>query len=361
MNRRAPIALILFACIAIFSVAREAARASDSPARDCIEAPDAVAPGTDHVAFRPASQNLEPHIAQACLLAEHAAGLVSRDEARDAEAEFDRALAIAPNDSIRSYVRARAVEAFSTNGGHHYDAEEWAQAILDYTLALRYGPDDETTYSLRATAHERNLEFSEAVADFSTAIRLSTAPQAYYMERGSAEEMNVDFKDAIADYSALLATGDDAQAFELRGRAYAALGNFDQGRPDLERSLALAPAEPATLLWLHIVHMRTGEDDANWLRSHAADADLTRWPGPAIEYFLGRKSADDMVQTGLTSPDTAKAYQRCDGWFYLGEEALARGDKAAAADLFRRTVAGCNALDYEWDTAQAELKRLEQE
>ena len=65
-----------------------------------------------------------------------------------------------------------------------------------------------------------------------------------------------------------------------------------------------------------------------------------------------------MVQFAQTSTETAAAYQKCDGWFYLAEEAAAHGNRDRARDLFRETIGNCDAVDYEWDTAQIELRRL---
>ena len=157
--------------------------------------------------------------------------------------------------------------------------------------------------------------------------------------------------------------GDPRNAMDLkpgyRGRAYAVLGNYPAAARDLERTIALNPHDASSLLWLHIVHMRTGKDDAGWLKQKVMGHDLHKWPGLALSYFLSRTSAKDLVTFAQTSPDTARQEQRCDAWFYLGEEALAHGDRKGARDLFRQAVTGCDAVDFEWAPAKVELLRLE--
>jgi lipoprotein NlpI len=283
--------------------------------------------------------------------------LVQKDRPKEAERLFDHALAQADDYIFRDTIKARAASAYLGNGSRLDDDQKWDAAIVNYTLAMKYAPGDPEPFYARGTDFERKLDMRAAVADYSQAIRRSDRNAAYYLARGGAREMSVDFPGALADYDQAVRLGPTANAYHMRGRAEFILGAYDAALNDIRQGMELSDREPSTVLWLHLVRMRMGTPDADELRRNAKDVSAD-WPQPALLYFLGKLSAGEMVNIGLTSNQTANAYQRCDGWFYLGEEALAHGDKAAARTLFAKTVQGCDALDFEWAMAQGELQRL---
>lgn len=292
-----------------------------------------------------------------CTEVHAAVDLVQKDRPKDAERLFDRALAQADDFMDDDAIRATAVSAFRAKGGDLDDAEKWDAAIVNYTLAIKYAPGDADLFDSRGTAHERKLDMRAAIADFSQAIRFNGRNAFYYQERGAAREMSVDFPGALADYDQAVRLGGSANAYHLRGRAEFMLGAYDAALNDIRQGMELSDREPSTVLWLHLVRLRMGTPDADELRRNVKGVSA-EWPQPVLLYFLGKLSADEMVNIGLTSNQTANAYQRCDGWFYLGEEALAHGDKDKARALFAKTVQGCDALDFEWAMAQGELRRL---
>jgi lipoprotein NlpI len=294
------------------------------------------------------------------LLALRAYAVIAKGQPKNAQRDLDDALRTASDRDTRDFVNDAAMQGYLQRGKFYDDEQNWGLAVASYTAALRYSPRSAVIYADRAGSHLANTELDEAISDYDQAIQIDRSSSDYYVSRGTAYESKLDFQRAISDYSkAIQLDSKNDTAFGYRGRAYAVLGNFEVADRDLERTLTLRPADRSSVLWLHLVHMRMGKKDDAWLRKQAGNLRLDRWPGPAISYFLGKMSADDMVRFALRSPEVAKGHQRCDGWFYLGEEALAHQDMARARNLFRQTVSRCNAVDYEWDTAQIELRRIE--
>jgi lipoprotein NlpI len=50
--------------------------------------------------------------------------------------------------------------------------------------------------------------------------------------------------------------------------------------------------------------------------------------------------------------------EQCEAWFYIGIKRLLNGDRAGAADAFRKSVATEEKTHNEFDFAKAELKEL---
>jgi len=324
---------------------------------------DAVKNGKFDSAIQTTTKSLDDnHLSKADragLLALRAYALLLKDEPKAAKRDLQVAIKIAPDTGVQQSVVIIATQAYLLRA-HDYDTKQkWELSIANYSEALKYNPNSEIAYIGRAEAHTANTEFDEAISDYDHAIRINGSSSDTYVDRGAARESKVDFEGAIADYSeAIKLNSKNDTAFGYRGRGYAIAGNYSAARRDLERALALRPTDRSSLLWLHLVHMRVGENDEPWLRKQAATLKLEHWPGPVISYFLGTKSADELLQIALHSPETARGHQRCDGWFYLGEEALARKKILRARYLFQKTVGRCNATDYEWNSARVELRRM---
>jgi len=253
--------------------------------------------------------------------------------------------------------KAFFAHGYASRGNRLLAAQSWDEAAASYSKALGFDPKRKSAFVGRGIAELANTDADAALADFDRALALG-ATSDIYRHRGEAREQALDFEGAAADYSAALRLDPLADAWGLRGRVEAVLGRTGMARGDLEHAIAIRPRSTIDYVWLHIVHLRQKIDDRAWLAGAAMRLDLGEWPGPAFAYYAGQIPADDMTQIALKSASTAKWHQRCDGWFYLGEEAAARGDEAHARELFRKTVSSCNALDYEWDAAKLELKRL---
>ena len=76
------------------------------------------------------------------------------------------------------------------------------------------------------------------------------------------------------------------------------------------------------------------------------------WPYPIIDFYLGRRSADEMLSEG---PEPG---EQCEAHFFHGEWQLLRGNKTDAKSAFQAAVDVCPKNFFVHDAAVAELTRL---
>lgn len=291
--------------------------------------------------------------------AERAASLVRAGKDELAQLAFSHALDAAADIAQRSLVVDKAASAYVERGERRYSEKNYAKAIADYSTALQYDPENATALSDRAYSLVASAQCELAEEDADALLVLNPYSAEKLFLHGFTHECNLDFARAIFDYGrAISFQPNSATAFGYRGRARAIMGDYAGAERDLGRALMLGHGGLSSALWLHIVHARTGRPDPAWLKRFVRDKDLSHWPGPAIAFMLGNKTADEIVTFALNSPETDKAYQRCDGWFYAAQNELLNGRTLGVKENLRKTVEGCNPLDYEWSAAAFELKRL---
>lgn len=303
-----------------------------------------------------AGNHLQPE-ERANFLAIRGKALVRKNQFADAERDFADALRIAPDRDARKTVIGAAAGAYAGLAHTLYDAEKWDDAAANFAIAANYDPGDEDNWLWQARAHVASTEFDKAIEESNRLIAIDNTASNAYLLKASAEELKFDYDDALIDYgTAIRIDPRHLGALAWRGRLYVMLGQYDLARQDLDAALSVAPDDVSAVMWMHILHMKTKEDDAAWLKRTFAKLDANEWPAPALAYFLGKKTGDQIVDIALHGKKTIHDHQRCDAWFYLGENALRQGDKNKADALFQRTVKGCTAEDFEWDAAAAELR-----
>jgi lipoprotein NlpI len=253
---------------------------------------------------------------------------------------------------------SRDAGALTSAGVTHLQMREYERAIRDFDRALALQPGLVVAWRQRALAYRSKGDYERALADFEQAILLAPSDARLYTDRGVTYELLGDYASAIRDFNRAIAfKPSQASAINARGRTYFFLGNFAQAAADLQRGLALDSADVYGALWLHLARQRLHQDDREDFATHVALADGTRWPAPIAHYMLGDLQADSL--RGLAADaELAGQSQRCVVSFYLGEEALLRGDRAAAFSLFDETRTTCPKAFNEHRAAVAELQRM---
>ena len=102
--------------------------------------------------------------------------------------------------------------------------------------------------------------------------------------------------------------------------------------------------------YLALAHL--GQDGASELSANAARLKNKDWPYPVIDFYLGRRSFDD-IRAAVRKPD-----EKCEAAFYAGEWQLLRGDKAQAKASLQIAADTCSKTFVEYSGAVAELKRI---
>jgi lipoprotein NlpI len=253
---------------------------------------------------------------------------------------------------------SRDAGALTSAGVTHLQMREYERAIRDFDRALALEPGLTVAWRQRALAYRSKGDYERALADFEQAILLAPSDARLYTDRGVAYELLGDYASAIRDFTRAISFKPNyAPAIESRGRAYFYLGNFAQAAADLQRGLALDSADTFGVLWLHLARQRLRQNDREDFAAHAAVADSTRWPAPVVRYMLGHFGADSLRALAAAA-ELAGQSQRCVVPFYLGEEALIRGEPAAATALFDETRTTCPKESNEHRASVAELQRI---
>ncbi len=121
------------------------------------------------------------------------------------------------------------------------------KAIVDFTKALEFKPNDAETYLFRGLEYIPKGDLDHAIADFKRALERKRDYARAYLCRGFAYNLKGDPDHAIADFNeALRLEPDDTVKVEAhlwRGFAYLAKHNYDDAIGDFETILELSPAD----------------------------------------------------------------------------------------------------------------------
>lgn len=176
----------------------------------------------------------------------------------------------------------------------------------------------------------------------------------------------------IADYQRSIGLLDDAlagattpidrrTALYYRGHANLNLGQYVQAADDFDASLAgrtAAKSRLGPLLWRYAAHVRAKRDARGMLARDIGQESLAEWPGPIVKFLLGKLPAGEL-EVMAESDDTAqRGNGKCPAAFFIGMDALRRGDKQRGREQLQLAQARCPTVsELNW-AATSELKRL---
>jgi tetratricopeptide (TPR) repeat protein len=176
----------------------------------------------------------------------------------------------------------------------------------------------------------------------------------------------------ISDFAGALATLDNAvavaaspverrQAAYFRGHANLDLGNYAQAAQDFEAALAgltTLKARLGAVLWRYAAQVRGKQDARAILTRDIGNENLYEWPGPIAKFLLGKLPADELEVAAESDDAAKKSNGKCVASYFIGMDAVRRGDKARARSQLQLAQARCpTTSEYNW-AASNELKRL---
>ncbi len=177
---------------------------------------------------------------------------------------------------------------------------------------------------------------------------LVIAQAQVYMQIGDFPRALGLLDDALA--SATTAT-DRRSALYYRGHANFNLGQYAQAADDFDASLAgrTPKSRLSPLLWRYAAQVRTRRDARGALAKDIGQESLDEW----------RKLPAGELEVVAESDDAAKrANGKCPSAFFIGMDAIRRGDKQRARDQLQLAQARCPTVsELNW-AASSELKRL---
>ncbi|HET9149064.1 MAG TPA: tetratricopeptide repeat protein [Alphaproteobacteria bacterium] len=264
-------------------------------------------------------------------------------------AAFTAALKFAP----------REIAILNRRANVYFDTRDYDRALADYTQALAIDPKNALLYYNRAEVWRFTHDLTRARQDLDEAVRLDPKNENIYFRRGLVRIEAHTYPEALADFDKALQIDPHSPAILMhRGIARFFAGRFKDAEADLVASAAAGPQNPYSVLWLYIVRRHQGKNAAADLRAQAKNLDLALFPGPLVSFYLGDIKANSPLLATKGDSDQDRKERLCETSFYLGEEALLRGDRKAAGDYFRRTVATGLHYIMEYQGAAVELQRM---
>lgn len=133
------------------------------------------------------------------------------------------------------------VDDYSNLAFAYYQKEDYDNAIVNYTQAIKLEPEDDYYWEMRAESYRNKKDYPHAIADHNKVIQL--APDSYnYFERGITYYEAENYDAAIADFTqALNLESDDVTSLTMRSLAYEQKKDYQQVAADCKRILKLKP------------------------------------------------------------------------------------------------------------------------
>ena len=132
--------------------------------------------------------------------------------------------------------------AYEQRGFALQKEQRFAQAIADFTEALKISPRDARIYEQRAAVEMKSNAYDQALADYSEAIKLKPDEIRYYLYRGYIYEIKQDVTNSMADTEkALKIQPKNPEALARKER----LQKMQASQTGLPPSPVQIPAQPA--------------------------------------------------------------------------------------------------------------------
>jgi len=236
--------------------------------------------------------------------------------------------------------------------------DKTSQAIKSGKLV---GVDLANSHCLRSNAYTDLGKFAEARADADEAVRLVPNSATILMCRAAGHFSAGEFEKSIEDYSKAITLGaTDAKVLHLRGMAKFYAGKLEEAADDFLRAADTDDREAQVMndLWLAWSYQRLGRPLPQAVRERAAQEPRGAWPRPALAVLAGDVSAEEMLKLIERKSGDERTMALTEGYFYLAQYYLGRGETAKARKLFEDTRR-LNVIIYvEHTAARFELQRL---
>lgn len=295
--------------------------------------------------------------------------------------DFDVAIRLEPNNG----------EIYRRRGMALADLGRVKEALGPYAMARRLNPDNSDVYASEGKAYLRLLEVDKALDDFNTALRLNSLNELAYLNRGLAYMHKEEFKKALDDLDRVLHLDpQSADALGYRALAQIYLGNFELAMADLETAVSLKPKDIVNLrilgflyfglgqyqkaedvferqirianrmeasFWRHLSRVRMGKATATELEVDVAKMDISGWPRPLINFYLGKESLAELLVKAKHESKEIERFHLCQVALLRGELRIGVGDTKDASTLFKEAVKTCPYAYPERAFAEIELRK----
>jgi lipoprotein NlpI len=246
-------------------------------------------------------------------------------------------------------------------------------ALADYNRAIELNPKDAKAYTNRGLVKQARADLDGALADYARAVELDPKDVLAYYNQGVLKKDRGDLSGALADYTRAIELDPKfALFYNNRGNVKYDQGLWIEALADYRKALDLRASgwEGEEYAWLRIwlLSARLGgpgdlEEANKELSGHfqterpGKDGD---WGSQTARFLVGELSEADFLKAAESADEGVSKAQRCEAYFYAGARHLINRRTAEAKEYFQKCVATGLKSFAEYQSAQAELKRLEQ-
>lgn len=243
---------------------------------------------------------------------------------------------------------------------------DYAEAIRLYTRALESRDLSQNNRAIalnnRCNVYNDKAQHGSAIADCDAAIQIKPDNPLPFNNRGNSYTSLGRYDRAILDYAeAQRLNPRFALAINNRGLAHYYKGDYQFAEADFDKSIALNPNYPYAALRLYFTRQRLGIDGRTQLATQSMRFNLTQWPGPLIQLYLGKIGPTEALTKAQNDSPKTSSEQLCEANFYIAEYHLGKSDRTAALAQFRAAKETCKLLPgfVEHHGVKIELKRLD--
>jgi lipoprotein NlpI len=285
--------------------------------------------------------------------AQSASDLVTRGNEYTKKGDYANAIAAYTQALQLNPASARVLYA---RGYAYYRIRDDDRAIQDFTAVLQLQQDADV-FRARAQTLEDKSDYERAIQDYTQAIRLRPADVVLLYGRAFDYERKGEYAPAIVDLNEIVRRFPEApDAYRNRGVAFLNSARLPEAQKDMSRAVQLNPTEHYNVIWLYIARTKNVSGAENELAKNAAKLDLSKWPGPVIQLFLGKSTPDAVLQAASNKDKKTNAEQQCEAEFYIAEYDALHGQTSAASKGFRSVVDSCDKNYFLYvPSARAEL------
>lgn len=248
---------------------------------------------------------------------------------------------------------------FYGRGYAYYASHDTDRAIQDFNEAIRLEPKYGDAFRERARAYEDKFDYTHAIQDYEQAIKIKPGENTLLYDRAYDYQRTGEYALAVADLDELVRRfPQSADAYRDRGVAHLLWGHPAEAQRDLSRAVELNPLGYYGVIWLYISRAKAGPGAEKELAKNGTVLNLSKWPGPVIQLFLGKTTAEAVLQAADQDPQK-NTKLTCEANFYIAEYQALHGQREAAEKNFRLAGETCNRNYFLYvRSAQEELKSL---
>jgi lipoprotein NlpI len=247
-------------------------------------------------------------------------------------------------------------EILSLRGMIDLETHELSKSLDNFDAAIRIKPDLAEAHAGRGDVQERLGHFDMAIADYDTAIGIKPYVAEFYDHRGHAYLLMGDADRAIEDFNqAIQRDSKEFSAYSLKGVALYATGRYAEAAGNFEKALSLKADQAYVVIWLDLARLRINAADQPEFARNSANLNLSKWPGPILEYYQGKLKLDQLKDDAAHSPASDLSERTCQVEFYSAEHLIATHKVVDGKPMLLRVREDCQTNSVEHSVAQIKL------